>query len=68
MRRQPESIIGRDAMIQLVFEGYVVVPAGTDAPELLAAIKTLMSELPNYMAKSKAVIDAKAAIAKAEGR
>lgn len=37
------------------------------APELLATLNALVSELPNYMAKSKAVIDAKFAIAKAEG-
>ena len=38
------------------------------APELLAGLKALISELPNYMAKSKAVSEASAAIAKAEGR
>jgi hypothetical protein len=25
--RSPEQIIGRDALVQLVFEGYVVLPA-----------------------------------------
>jgi hypothetical protein len=38
------------------------------APELLAALNALMSELPNYMAKSQAVIDARAALAKAGGQ
>lgn len=38
------------------------------APELLAALRSLMSELPNYMAKSKAAIDAANALSKAEGR
>lgn len=27
MRRTPEQIIGKDALLQLIFEGYVVVPA-----------------------------------------
>lgn len=38
------------------------------APELLAALKALLAELPNFMAKSGAVGDARAAVAKAEGR
>jgi hypothetical protein len=27
MARTPEQIIGKDALLQLIFEGYVVVPA-----------------------------------------
>ncbi|MFB9340501.1 hypothetical protein ACFFTN_01115 [Aminobacter aganoensis] len=35
-RRTPEQIIGSDALMQLVFEGYEVVPA-VATPQMLAA-------------------------------
>ena len=45
--RTPEQIIGKDALTQLVFEGYAVVPTKpTDA--MLNAAQSRLCELENY--------------------
>ena len=44
--RQPEQIIGRDALQQLLFEGYAVVPA-EPTDEMLNAAQSRLCDIAN---------------------
>jgi hypothetical protein len=44
--RTPEQIIGKDRLLQLIFEGYVVVPA-EPTPAMMAAGRALIKDPPD---------------------
>ena len=63
--RTPEQIIGKDALTQLVFEGYAVVPTKpTDA--MLNAAQSRLCELENYTYFGKYALDIVAGLSDSE--